>query len=102
MGYLSALGSIETLQDLRSAISLHFSSNCYPPVPQFMVPVAIEAINFVLADEWNAEVTMPSGVSYRGRESVSAKDVVESLYLQAFVDYLYNLPDEGIDEEESK
>ena len=33
--------------DLETQLSLHFSSNCYPPIPQQMIPTAIEALDLV-------------------------------------------------------
>jgi len=30
---------------LEQQIAIHFSSNCYPPIPSVMIPVAIEAID---------------------------------------------------------
>jgi len=33
--------------DLETQIGIHLSSNHYPPVPKFMVPICIEAIDAV-------------------------------------------------------
>lgn len=88
MGYLQAYDSIDLLDgDLRRAVSLHFQSNCYPPVPQEMVEVALEAIHSVLVGDYVAPINLPEGVLFRGEETVTAMDAVESLFLNAFVDY---------------
>jgi hypothetical protein len=84
MGYLSALGIAETETSLEQQVSWHFSSNCYPPVPQQMVPVAVQAINAVLSEEGGEDIELPEGVSYRGG-SVNGYTVVDKLHLWAFV-----------------
>lgn len=95
MGYLHAYGTIDALDgDLRRAVSLHFQSNCYPPVPQYMVDVALEAINSVIVGDHVAPIHLPEGVSYRGEDSISAMEAIESLHLDAFVDYLLNFYEE--------
>lgn len=86
MGYISALGIAETDTTLEQQVSWHFSSNCYPPVPQVMVPVAVQAIDLVIGDEGDALVELPDGVSFRGNTEVTAYTIVENLYLWAFVD----------------
>lgn len=88
MGYLSAYGAIETTGDLSQAISLHFASNCYPPVPQYMVPVAVEAVEAVVEEDYARPIELPEETTYKGETIVRAGDVVESLYLHAFVDFL--------------
>jgi hypothetical protein len=85
MGYQTALGIAETNISLDQQVSWHFSSNCYPPVPQQMVPVAVQAINAVLSYEGGEDINLPEGVSFRGKTSVNAYTVVENLHLWAFV-----------------
>lgn len=88
MGYLSAYDTFTEVGNLEQSIIIHFSSNCYPPVPQYMVPVAIEALQYVLDDEPSYPVTLPEGVTWRGDRSVRAINVIESLHLEAFLDGL--------------
>ena len=90
MGYLTAYDTMEFVQDLHSAVGMHFASNCYPPVPGFMVPVAVEAIEAVANEEYGAPIALPEGVTFRGDTSAPAGEIVESYYLHAFVDYLIN------------
>jgi len=46
--------------DLETQIGIHLSSNHYPPVPKFMVPICIEAIDAVNdAGLWDLEIPMP-------------------------------------------
>jgi hypothetical protein len=86
MGFISALGIAETNTNIEQQVSWHFSSNCYPPVPQQMVPFAVKAIKLAIADDWDELVPCPEGVSWRGQTSVRVHDVIEALYLNAFID----------------
>ena len=72
---------------LRDVVSMHFSSNMYPPVPQVMVESAVEAINLCNSGEYYEEVTLPEGVSYRGKNTVAAATLVEQHRLEGFVDW---------------
>ena len=74
---------------------MHFAGNCYPPIPQYMVPVAEKAIEIVVeaeicrdADMLDTSIDLPEGVEFRGSNQVSAIDAVEKLFLGAFVDML--------------
>ena len=78
-----ALGDFE--QSLDRQISIHFSSNCYPPVPQFMVQVAIEAIQAVNDEDYDREIALPEGVQFRNASTVKACEAVDALYLNAWV-----------------
>lgn len=86
MGYQTALGIAETNTTIEQQVSWHFSGNCYPPVPQMMVPVAVQAIDLVIGDEADALVELPEGVSFRGNTEVTAYNIVDNLHLWAFVD----------------
>ena len=87
MGNLSALA----LQDeelgftLEQQISLHFQTNCYPPIPQEMVDTAVEAIDMVNDGEGHLKLKLPEGVTFRGSNWVGAWDVVESYRLGMWI-----------------
>lgn len=85
MGFISALGIADSDISLEQQVSWHFSSNCYPPVPQQMVPVAVKAINAVLSYEGGEDIQLPDGVSFRGDTKPNAYTLVEHLHLWAFV-----------------
>lgn len=70
---------------LNQQISWHFSGNCYPPVPQFMVEPAIEAINAYNEGDYDLEIALPDGVEFRGSSTVSASKIVDSLRLDAWL-----------------
>lgn len=88
MGYATALGMAESDISLESKVSWHFQSNCYPPVPQFMVPIAVEAVMLAVEGNWDEVLELPEGVSYRDQSEVSVGAIVDSLHLDAFVDVM--------------
>jgi len=87
MGYLEAYDFATECDNLRQAIAEHFCKNCEPPVPLYMVAVAIEAIKAVLSGEGAALIDLPPGVTWRDELTVRAQSAVDSLHLDAFVDY---------------
>lgn len=88
MGYDTAYDFATECKNLRLAIAEHFCRNCEPLVPLYMVAVAIRAINAVLNGEKSLVIDLPLGVTWRGELTVRAQSAVESLHLEAFVDYL--------------
>jgi hypothetical protein len=84
MGLQSAIGITESGIPLEQQLAWHFSTNCYPPIPRQMIPTAVEAIQAHLEQEADREISFPEGVSWRGKETASAWQVVESLRLEAW------------------
>ena len=72
--------------DLETALRWHLQHNHYPPVPLSMLPACVEAIDLAVADEWDAEVSLPDGTEYRGRSVAPVWAVVEAHHLQPFVE----------------
>lgn len=66
---------------LETQISIHLTSNHYPPVPTFMVPVCIEAIDACNEGDYDREIDLPEGVSFRGRTTAPAGAIVEQHHL---------------------
>lgn len=116
MGRLGAEAFAEQVDEgnvsLTGAVSWHLSSNHYPPLPAFFVPVAIRAIELARDEEWDEDIDLPrfcvehkvlldsdevraehegheddSVVEWRGREDgkVRVGDVVESFHLDSFL-----------------
>ena len=83
--FASDLASGEFVQSLDQQISIHFQSNCYPPIPQVMLPVAIEAIQAVNDEDYDREIALPEGVQFRNASTVKACEAVDALYLNAWV-----------------
>ena len=86
---LKDLGDIE-LEDM---VSMHFQSNCYPPIPQFMVQSAVAAIVACNQGDYNEVIQLPHGVTYRGSEFVDAATFVEQHRLEGFVEWDYEEED---------
>lgn len=85
MGRMYAEGLAASGYDLKTLVSVHLSSNCYPKVPEHMVPICVTAIERV--NEGNRKrIRLPEGTRYRGSHLVDPVDVVDSLYLHAFID----------------
>jgi len=84
MGLMRAMGLQEQGLDLERQLSIHFSSNCYPPIPQQMIPTAIEAIDAYWEDDLDKMIPLPEGVSFRGSDEVSAINVINSYRLDAW------------------
>jgi hypothetical protein len=85
MGFATAVGLTDTDLNLSDQISIHFSSNCYPPIPSQMIPVAIAAIDAYWEEDLDSLIPLPEGVEFRdGSTSVSAKQAIESLRLDAW------------------
>lgn len=115
MGHSTAAGYAELVDDgglsLTTAMHIHLTSNHYPPVPTFMVPVAVAAVEAGQDEDWDRELELPVGctehkvvlsdenrdehegheteacVQWRGREDgkVRAGDVIESFHLDTFL-----------------
>jgi hypothetical protein len=84
MGMMTALDLQEQGLTLEQQLSIHFSSNCYPPIPQGMIPTAIEAIDAYWEMDYNKMIPLPDGVSFRGQNEVSASNVIQSYRLDAW------------------
>ncbi len=63
--------------DLSTAVSIHCSSRCYPPIPQKMVPTLVEAIEASSEGDWYRRIDLPEGVEYRGCRWATAQQIVE-------------------------
>jgi hypothetical protein len=67
-----------------------------------LVPFAVEAVERAAAEDWEAEVPLPDGitlehrVSGQRRNSLSAAEAVDWLHLHLFVDALQVTPDEQV------
>ena len=85
MGMMTALDLQEQGLSLEQQLSIHFSSNCYPPIPQGMIPTAIAAIDACWEEDYDLMIPLPDGVSFRGQTEVSARNVVQSYRLDAWL-----------------
>jgi hypothetical protein len=85
MGALRAMDIADSF-GLEQGIELHLTSNHYPPVPVEMVPTCIEAIDAVNSEgNWEKEVTLPSGITYRGLPTAPASAIIEQHHLEFWI-----------------
>lgn len=84
MGYATAL-DLGQKMDRWTALSVHLRANCYPPVPVEMMEPCMEAIDLVNDGYVMLSVDLPDGVSFRGKTTVKAYQIIESFHLEAFL-----------------
>lgn len=70
---------------LEQQIGWHFASNCYPPVPSYMVEPAIEALDLVNEGIGAMHLELPAGVEFQGKRFATGFQIVEALRLGAWV-----------------
>ena len=84
MGYNTALDLSNEL-DIEIAIGYHLQGNHYPPVPLSMVEPCIEAIDAFYDEDYNREIALPEGISWRGQLTAPASAIVEQHHLEAWL-----------------
>ena len=67
-------------------LEYHLQYNHYPPVPMTMVPVCEQAIEAGRHEEWDAEISLPEGVTYKDKETAPAYAIVEAHHLDFFIE----------------
>lgn len=89
MGRMNALGMAEQVSEgnisLDGAIEYHLTANHYPPVPRSMVQPCLDAIAAFEEEEYDREITLPEGVSYRDSKTAPASAIVEQHHLDSFL-----------------
>lgn len=87
MGAIQAmeLASGEFDLSLEDSIKIHLTSNHYPPVPEIMVQPCIEAIDLANEGDWDSEITLPEGVSWKGLTSAPVSAIVEQHHLDFWI-----------------
>ncbi len=80
-----ALQDEELGYTLEQQISLHFQVNCYPPIPQQMVPTAVEAIDLINEGYGINPINLPKGVEFRGRNYATGYEIAESYRLGMWI-----------------
>lgn len=70
---------------IEAAVQYHLRQNHYPPPPVCMVEPCVEAINYANEGNYDADVFLPTGVTWRGSTMVPVRALVESFHLQSFI-----------------
>jgi hypothetical protein len=84
MGYTTALSLAEDLS-LDAGLAYHLQANHYPPVPVSMVDACIEAIDAYHEEDFDREINLPEGVSWRGQTTCPASAIVDAHHLDAWL-----------------
>jgi hypothetical protein len=99
MGRMTAMDLQDQGLTLEQQIGIHFSSNCYPPIPSKMIPVAVAAIDAYYEEDYARVIKLPEGVEFRnGEDWVFASQAVESLRLDAWLQEIYWTDEDEEDE----
>jgi hypothetical protein len=86
MGSVTAIGLADSVLDLETQLAYHLQGNHYPPVPLSMVQPCIDAIDAYYDEDFDKEIEMPEGVSYKGKTTAPAWAIVEQHHLSWFID----------------
>ena len=71
--------------DLETQLQIHLTGNHYPPVPVSMVQPCIDAIDAYYDEDYDRQIKMPEGVSYKGLDIAPAWAIVEQHHLDAWL-----------------
>lgn len=88
MGMTTAVELAEIL-DLNSSLAMHLQANHYPPVPTSMVQPCIDAIDAYHDEDYNREIKLPDGVSWRGMDTAPASAIAEAHHLDAWLPHAH-------------
>ena len=90
MGLMTAMDLATSNTPLERQLAMHFTANCYPPIPLQMIPVAIEAIDAYWEEDFARVIKLPEGVQFRnGEDWVFASQAVDSFRLDAWLQEIY-------------
>jgi len=85
MGQFGLIGMLDNDTDTRRTMEWHLQSNHYPPIPVEMADACFEAIGLYDMEDYEAEVTLPEGVTFRGQDTVPAWRLIEDMHLEPFL-----------------
>ena len=88
MGATTAI-ELASILDLESSIAMHLQANHYPPVPTSMVQPCIDAIDAYHDEDYQREITLPEGVSWRGNTTAPASAIVDAHHLDAWLPHAH-------------
>ena len=86
MGSVTAIGLADSVLDLETQLGYHLQGNHYPPVPLSMVQPCIEAIDAAYDEDYNREIEMPEGITYKGKTTAPAHAIINQHHLEWFID----------------
>lgn len=83
--FATELAELDLGLSLEDSIGIHLQANHYPPVPRTMVQPCIDAIDAYWEEDFDREIKLPEGVSWRNKDSAPASAIVEAHHLQAWL-----------------
>jgi hypothetical protein len=86
MGSVTAIGLADSVLDLETQLGYHLQGNHYPPVPLSMVQPCIEAIDAAYDEDYNREIEMPEGITYKGKTTAPAHAIINQHHLEWFIE----------------
>jgi hypothetical protein len=84
LNFATELSEMDTMP-MEAQINLHLQYNFYPPVPSSMVIPCMEAIDAYWEEDYDRQIEMPQGVSYRGSDYAPAHAIIEQHRLGPWV-----------------
>ncbi len=85
MGRTYAEGLVDSGISLEQGLTIHLTSNHYPPIPTSMVIPCIEAIYAYADEDYSRLIELPEGITWKGNTSAPADAIVEAHHLDPFV-----------------
>lgn len=85
MGRLSAQDMIAHT-GMRVALEWHLQHNHFPPVPRSMLRPCQQAIALANAEDWDARVTLPDGITWKGETTAPVHAIISAHHLEPFLD----------------
>jgi hypothetical protein len=85
MGNTFALDLATSTLGLRNALSIHLTSNHYPPVPAEMIEPCVLAIEAMNDEDDRRDIDLPEGVLWRGQTTAPAWAIVEGHHLESWL-----------------
>lgn len=89
MGSMTAQ-ELSTILDLEGSLKLHLTANHYPPVPISMVQPCIDAIDAYHDEDYQRQIELPEGISWRGNSTAPASAIVEAHHLDAWLPHMWD------------
>jgi hypothetical protein len=87
MGY-TYIADINDQVDIDTALRIHLTYNCHPPVPVVWIDSCKNAVEAYNRGDYDAYIDLPEGFTYNRWDTTyaPARVLVAQLYLDAFVD----------------
>jgi len=85
MGSNTSKDLAENVIDIRTSIAIQLRGNHYPPVPLSMVEPCIEAIYACSDEDYDKQIALPEGVTWKGKTTAPAWAIVEGHHLEPWL-----------------